>query len=374
MIGKIGGCIGKVVIFILVVWLMMLVSKSASAQEDPTPTSTPLSTSTPTETATAIVTFTPESPTATITAVPPTFTPIPTTETTPTPVPGDAYENDAPPYAPIYIGPQLRSFYPAADVDYVRYRLKANIITYFETHDLTGEADTIVCVYRDDDGYLTENDPLLGCDDDSGSGLSSYLTLSTSADMDVTITIHNQAIGYAPPVGYSFRVIAGPNATPTMTPKPPTATPRGLQPPATPYPTYTPYPTITAVPATPVPTTKPILASNYSARPAPTTAPKPILYVSIYTDANEDHFMDSSEEADNVRVILSTLDRQWQMETYAVDGIASFVAGDDFPVGQDEVLVRVPYLHRNGTFKLDDDQATTAEIALEPVVYPVYLP
>ena len=363
MIGKIGGCIGKVVIFILVVWLMMLIAKSASAQEDPTPTSTPLSTSTPTETATT----TPEPPTATL-------MPTHTSTVTFTPVPGDAYENDTPPHAPIYIGPQLRSFYPAEDIDYVRYRLKSNIITYFETHDLTGEADTIVCVYRDDDGYLTENDPLLGCDDDGGFGLSSYLTLSVSADMDVSITIQNQAIGYAPPVGYSFRIIAGPNATPTMTPKPPTSTPRPLQQPATPYPTYTPYPTITAVPATPIPTTKPMPISNYSARPAATAVPKPILYVSIYTDTNEDHFMDNSEGADDVRVILSTLDRQWQMETYAVDGMASFIAGDDFPASQDEVLVRVPYLHRNGTFKLDDEQATTAEIALEPVVYPVYLP
>ena len=128
---------------------------------------------------------------------------------------------------------------------------------------------------------------------------------------------------------------------------------------------------------TPALTPETAAVSSYSAAvagPLPTSAPEPILYVSIYTDTNEDHVMDSHEGADDVRVILSTLDRQWQMEVYAVDGMASFAAGDDFPAGHDEVLVRVPYLHRNGTFKLDDDHATTAEIALEPVVYPVYLP
>ncbi len=385
-------CIGKAVLIILVLVWIFAVYQEVNGQELSTPTYTPEPTETtmptalPTETTmpTALPTETtmPTAlPTETPTPEPPTFTPtavIPTPTPTPlstsTPVPGDAYENDTPPNAPIYIGPQLRSFYPENDIDYVRYRLKASITTYFETHDLVGEADTFVCVYRDDDGYLTEHDALLGCDDDSGFGLSSYLTLSVSADMDVTITIENQAIGYAPPVGYSFRIVAEPNATPTVTPRPPTSTPRGNQQP-TAYPTYTPYPTVTAVPVTPAPTTPPMPASSsYSARPAATAAPKPILYVYIYTDTNEDHVMDGHEGADDVRVILSTLDRQWQMEVYAVDGMAAFIAGDDFPAGHDEVLVRVPYLHRNGTFKLDDEQATTAEIALEPVVYPVYLP
>jgi hypothetical protein len=259
-------------------------------------------------------------------------------------------------------------------VDYVRYRLKAGILTYFETHDLTGEADTILCVYRDDDGILTANDPLLGCDDDRGAGLSSYLVLQVSADMDVTITIANQAIGYAPPVGYSFRIVAGPNATPTVTPPPPTATPRLPEPSPTPYPTYTPFPSPTPVPtAIPTGTARPSSGGSWTP-PTATPEPQAVLHVSIFIDINEDHIMDNGEGADDVLVILSTLDRQWQIEAYSQAGLASFFSLDGFPAGQDEVLVRVPILHRNGTFRLDDERATTAAIELEAVALPVYLP
>ncbi len=331
----------------------------------------PTETPTPTETATSRATNTALPPTATATPTQ-TFTAVPPTAT-PAEIPGDVYEDDTPPNASVYIGAQLRSFYPVGDVDYVRYRLKANIVTYFETHDLTGEADTFICVYRDDDGTLTANDPLLGCDDDNGPGLASYLILTVSAEMDVTVTIENQAIGYAPPVGYSFRIIAGPNATPSPTPKPPTATPQLPQPPATPYPTYTPYPTPTQASPTPQPTARPV-THQPAMLPTATSSPEPTLYISIFTDINDDKFMDEGEGTESTLVILSTLDRQWQMETYTVAGVATFISEDDFPVGEDEVLVQVPYLHRSGTFKLNDDQATTAEIVLEAVFYPVYLP
>lgn len=365
----------KVTGFIVLIGALMWSAPAAAAQTELTPT--PLATPTMTETPTAVPaetatpTHTPE-PTATslpptATAVPPTSTPMPTV----TPIPGDSFEDDTPPHAPVYIGPQLRSFHPAGDVDYVRYRLKAAVVTYFETHDLTGEADTFVCVYRDDDGFLTGADPLLGCDDDSGQGLASLLTLQVSADMEVTVTIQNQAIGYAPPVGYSFRIIAGPNATPTATARPPTATPRPEET-ATPYPTYTPYPTPTALP--PSPTTPPQPGAGAVARPTATPAPRPVLYVAIFTDTNNDHFMDSGEGTEGVLVIFSTMDRQWQLETYTHDGLAALLSKDDFPAGEAEVLVQVPYLHRNGAFRLHDDRATTADIPLEAAEYPVYLP
>jgi hypothetical protein len=213
---------------------LLLASPVEAKKKTPTPVP-PTQPPPPTETTTAVPTpsptATPETAATPTPLVGETPSPWPTPATPSTPTPGDAYEDDRPPHAPVYIGPQLRSFYPTGDVDYVRYRLKANVVTYFETHDLTGEGDTIVCVYRDDDGLLTESDPLLGCDDDSGVGLSSYLALQVSADMDVTVTIVNKSLGYAPTVGYTFRIIAEPNATPTPTSNPPTATPRGQEPP-----------------------------------------------------------------------------------------------------------------------------------------------
>lgn len=361
--------IARAACLMVLIGALVRLMPAAAAQTELTPT--PVATPTETETPTAVPTETATALPPTATAVPPTMTPLPSPMPTATAIPGDSFEDDTPPHAPVYIGPQLRSFHPAGDVDYVRYRLKAAVVTYFETHDLTGEADTFVCVYRDDDGFLTGADHLLGCDDDSGQGLASLLTLQVSADMDVTVTIQNQAIGYAPPVGYSFRIIAGPNATPTATARPPTAAPRPDET-ATPYPTYTPYPTPTALP--PSPTTPPQPGAGAVARPTATPAPRPVLYVAIFTDTNNDHFMDSGEGSDGVLVIFSTVDRQWQLETYTHDGLAALLSEDDFPAGEAEVLVQVPYLHRNGTFRLHDDRATTADIPLEAAEYPVYLP
>ena len=201
----------------------------------PTMTSIPNVTSTPTATdppsSTSTVTPNPNtSPTATVSQPTATSEPsatstvmVPTVTATSTPLPdlGDDYENDVPPYQVGYAGPQQRTFAPQGDVDYVRYRLKANLLTWFETTLLQGAADTQIEVYHDEDGTLTRSDTLLGRDDDSGSGLGSLLSLQKEQSMWLTIVIRQRGAGWGPNVGYTLRITTSEQQTPTPAPPEP---------------------------------------------------------------------------------------------------------------------------------------------------------
>lgn len=217
--------------------------------EPPTPTSLPSATSTvivPTMTSIPNVTSTPTAtnePSSTSTVTPNTSptatasqptatsepsatsepTQVPTVTATSTPLPdlGDDYENDAPPYQVGYAGPQQRTFAPQGDVDYVRYRLKANLLTWFETTQLQGAADTQIEVYHDEDGTLTRSDTLLGRDDDSGSGFGSLLSLQKEQSMWLTIVIRQRGAGWGPNVGYTLRITTSEQQTPTPAPPEP---------------------------------------------------------------------------------------------------------------------------------------------------------
>lgn len=344
----------------------------------PTPTETPIPTTPPTGTPTPTATDTPlptSTPTHTPTPLPtgtPTLPPTPTPTNTPTA--GDAYELDNPPQSAAYAGPQLRSFNPNGDIDYVRYRLKGGLTTYITTQDLTGAADTEIFVYRDDDGYLTEDDPLLAYDDDGGVGLGSRIVIEVAADIDVTIVIQNRAIAFGPEVGYSIRIIDSLNATPTPTPTflptftpwptyTPYPSPTAVVPTYTPFPTYTPYPPPTAAPTSP-----PRPGGGYV--PQPTPLPD-VISIHIYIDFNGDQLMGVGEEASGVLVIMSTPDKRHSVEGYTQGGSITFQMPPEFPDNITEVLVTVPYLNRSGVFVVGEDGA---EIRLKAPTFPVFLP
>jgi hypothetical protein len=326
-----------------------------------------------------------------------TATPTPTG--TPGPGAEDSYENDAPPNAPGYAGTQLRTFNPIGDIDFVRFRLKANLRTWFETSDLTGYADTELLVYQDADGILTDHDPLLISDDDSGDGLGSRLSLELDSDQWLTIVIRNNSSAWGPAVGYTFTSITAEQATPTpsptsapTTPPHPTAIPP--RPTYTPYPTpqpwptYTPYPSPTSrpteVPAPPPPAREPLPpAPREPQAPPPPSAPTPALptaeptalpgalRLNIYLDVNRDNLMNWGEETEQVLVVVTSRDRRWENEAYTSLGEAILPFSGVQP--ESELLVLVPYLHRSATFSVKDGEVQS-EIRLDLPSYPVYLP
>lgn len=343
----------------------------------------------------------------------PEATPTPTVPA-PTVGPGaeDPYENDTPPHQPGYSGPQLRTFNPNGDVDFVRYRLKAGLPTWFQTSDLTGGADTVIHVLRDDDGAINEGDVWLGSDDDSGEGLRSNLLLEVEADMWVRVMIENKGSGWGPATGYSFRILTAEQATPT-----PTSTPRPTEmvpPPAPPlptvrptytaYPTYTPFPSPTATVMatyTPYPTytpaprvqetgsqpnTAPVTGGANRAtdsQPAPAPAAPPVapilptpvtpstLRLEVFLDSNQNGLMDWGEEINDVLVYVTTRQRTWESEAYTQQGEA-LIPLSGLPTAQ-EVLVLVPYLHRSGVVSVEGTLITSS-IDLTLPVYPAYLP
>lgn len=319
----------------------------------------------------------------------PTVTPTPSA----TPGPGgeDGWEPDAPPAQPGYSGSQPRTFNPAGDVDYLRYRLKANLATWIETSDLTGGADTLLHVYQDEDGLLTATDPLLAWDDDGGAGLGSRVRVDGDADTWLTIVIQNQGTGWGPGTGYTLRVLTAEQVTPT-----PSRTAAPTTPGASPLPTYTPYPTFTPVAtatALPVPsaTVAPVPAPSGStsrtgaaadpqmggagvaAVPVPPTplAASALLRLHLFIDASGDGLLGPGEGMEGVRVVATTRDRLWQVEAYAVGGEVHLPLAT-LPSGA-EVVLLVPYLHRSATLNAPTG-ADTSTLALPLPELPLYLP
>ncbi len=105
----------------------------------------------------------------------------------------------------------------------MRYLLKANLLTWFETSNLTAGADTELEIYEDQDGNLTSTDQLLVSDDDSGEGLRAQLV--TNTDKWLTIVIKNHGTGWGMITRYTFSITTKQEqtATPTIT-QVPTAT------------------------------------------------------------------------------------------------------------------------------------------------------
>lgn len=319
---------------------------------------------------------------------------------TPTLPPGqeDPYEDDEPPNPPAaYTGEQARTFNPAGDIDYVRYLLKAGMMTYFETYDCAGGADTEISVYDD-------NNTLLARDDDSGPGLCSHLSLTRDADTWVTVHIRNRGQAWSSDSRYRFRILTAAEATPTSTPTStpyllPTPTPHGGG--GVPLPTPTPFlplptPTPRSGGGTPLPT--PTSRPPSGPMPTPTSTGtvtatissvpslKPpgvgetlsaitgtqVIRVHVFIDENKNNQPDENEGVDGLLVLAQAEKVRWQASGFTVDGEAD-IPMPALPIGT-EVRVRLPYLHRSGTFKVPREGDIEAEIKLAMPRYPVYLP
>ncbi len=175
-----------------------------------TPPPTPLPTATPSPV---------PSPTATTTPSP---MPSPTATATPTRDQRDAYEPDEPEPRDIYLGqPQLHNFYPADDVDQVRFLAKAGRFYRVLTSDLAPGVDTFLSA-RVGDAVYTNDDARPGT-------LSSELSfqVTTGQDVQAIVEIRNRG-SYGPKMSYRILVeefVPTPTTAPTATPPPSTATP-----------------------------------------------------------------------------------------------------------------------------------------------------
>jgi len=177
-------------------------------------------------------------------------TPLPTAVTTPTPAPTvpptasptatctstpdlrDPYEPDDTQAKDIYLGQsQLHNFYPAGDVDRVRFLAKAGRLYRVYTSDLAPGVDTLLTVRVGQAAYTS--------DDSKPGTLRSEVILQVplGQDLEAEAEIRNRA-SYGPEMTYRVAVeelIPTPTATATCTP--------------TSWPTNTPLP----VPGTPPP-------------------------------------------------------------------------------------------------------------------------
>ena len=243
------------------------------------------------ETITATMTMTPTVVIETVTPVPtetemPTATPTATSEPTmpptmvPTAVPvdygNDPYEGetgDSFPLPSAYLGRMLRTFAPAGDVDYVQYFAKAGI-TQIQTMNLAGAADTYIEVY-DPSGNL------IARDDDSGTGLASFLQLTLAQEQLIVIVVSNKAVGYGAAVTYDVEIIPQAAFTPTPTP----TTEATTRPVNTPRPTHTPIPTAVPTQApthTPQPTIVVAPVVNRAPRATPTPQVAYMLRIEVF--------------------------------------------------------------------------------------------
>ena len=164
-------------------------------------------------------------------------TPSPTPETptaTPTAGPGDEYEPDDSEAKSIYAGqPQVHSFWPASDIDAVRFLAKAGRHYRVFTTDLAPGVDTFLTVRVGDQTYTN--------DDVALRTLRSEVTFRAFADRDVQVVVEVTNRGdYGPAMTYK---LAYEEIVPTPTPVTPTQVPT-----ATATRTPTPTPTCTPTP------------------------------------------------------------------------------------------------------------------------------
>jgi len=174
------------------------------------------------------------------------LTRTPTATPTPTLGPQDAYEPDDAQPKDIFLGqPQQHTFFPAEDVDRVRFLAKAGRFYRVYTSDLAPGVDTVVTVRLGNVSYSN--------DDAKPGTLRSEVAFQVGgADGQALVEIQNRG-SYGPEM--SYRVTAE-EYIPTPTPAP-TATPTPL-PAATPLPS--PTPTRTPLPS-PTPTASPTAAA-----------------------------------------------------------------------------------------------------------------
>jgi Tfp pilus assembly protein PilN len=164
-------------------------------------------------------------------------TPTPTAAPTATPGPYDAYEPDDAQPADIFLGqPQQHTFFPAGDVDRVRFLAKAGRFYRVYTSDLAPGVDTVVTVRLGDVSYTN--------DDVKPATLRSEVTFQVGgADVQAVVEVQNRGT-YGPAMSYRITAeeyIPTPTPAPSATPPPsPTATPT-----RTPSPTPTPSATAT---------------------------------------------------------------------------------------------------------------------------------
>ncbi|MCL6431945.1 MAG: PilN domain-containing protein [Anaerolineae bacterium] len=162
--------------------------------------------------------------------------PSPTETSTPTATagPGDEYEPDDWEPKSIYAGqPQVHSFFPASDVDNVRFLAKAGRHYRVFTTDLAPGVDTFLTVRVADQTYTN--------DDVAPRTLRSEVAFQVPADTDVQVIVRISNRGdYGPDMTYK---VAYEEITPAPTPITPTQapTPTATRT-ATPSPTLTPTP------------------------------------------------------------------------------------------------------------------------------------
>lgn len=158
-------------------------------------------------------------------------TPSPTLET-PTAGPGDEYEPDDSEAKSIYAGqPQVHSFWPASDIDAVRFLAKAGRHYRVFTTDLAPGVDTFITVRVEDQTYTN--------DDVALRTLRSEVTFRAPADRDVQVVVEITNRGdYGPSMTYK---VAYEEIVPTPTPVTPTQVPVATA-------TRTPTPTPTSTP------------------------------------------------------------------------------------------------------------------------------
>ena len=184
------------------------------------------------------------------------LTVTPTATATPTPGPQDAYEPDDAQAKDIFLGqPQLHTFFPADDVDRVRFLAKAGRFYRVYTSDLAPGVDTLLSVKLGDLTYSN--------DDVKPGTLRSEVSFQVGgADAVALVEVQNRG-SYGPEMSYRITAeeyIPTPPPQPTATPSP--------QPSATP--THTPQPTPTATAsATPSPTGSVTGTSDAGAAPWP---------------------------------------------------------------------------------------------------------
>ena len=398
-------------LLIFVISLVLLTGRGF-AQDAPTVT-VDVPATTPTPSPTTVMTTPIITPTVIIIEPTPTRpsteTPVATATTTPTTVRSDRYEPDSQAAPIAYTGMQLRSFHSAEDADYVVYRLKANVQTWFRTTNLRGSADTVLTAYHLHQGHL------LGRNDDDDNGFGSQIGLNLPEDTDLLIVVENKAMGYGDNVTYQFDIVtevAQPPTTPatlypTYTPLP-TYTPFPSSTPM-PQPTWTPYPTDTPIPWTPHPTDTPIpwptatkqvwptptplpTGPWYTPTPVPvwpTATPQPtrqaivvvaprttetpipcLIRIELFQDRDDDGLFEPGEGLHGVYIEADTLLSDWTTSGYTHNGV--LIIDTHGGVGE-EIEIRLPYLHQTAHVETVEG-VVTVTIPLPAPKLPIALP
>jgi len=172
--------------------------------------------------ATATILPTSATPQAASTSMTPTVTLTPTATITPTPDPRDAYEvDDVEPKDIAFDQPQAHNFYPAGDVDKVKFLAKAGRYYRVFTSELQPGVDTSLTVWMD--GIVYRND------DRQPGDLSSEILFRAPLGRDLWVIVEVLNRGqYGPDKWYNLtaqEILPTPTASPAVSPTPtPTAT------------------------------------------------------------------------------------------------------------------------------------------------------